>query len=110
MAAPSSTQRGIDDPEELWEAIKTDMAALTTIYQEHASSFVQGMSPERCGLRALDMEDLEKPPSVGQCIQRMMTAFDPEPLQKCFDDAFDALDYNITDNLCKASRTLRVHF
>jgi hypothetical protein len=107
MAEPSSTKKRAVGSKELWEEIKTVMTTLETVYHDYALAFIKGMPSDVLGIEASDMKDLAKPPSVEQCIQRLVTAFTEKAFQECIDDAFDALDYQIADKLSEASRALR---
>jgi hypothetical protein len=106
MAEP---KRKTQDSGELWKEVLADMASLLLVYQDHATSAFKSMEPPILGVEAFDIMDLAEPPSLWSSIQRLMTAFSVKNFQECFDNAFDALDYKIADELCKTSRILRVH-
>lgn len=107
-ANPNDSKRGVQNPEQIWEKIRTDMEILVEVYQEFAMASVKSVDPPvgLRGLRPLDMPNLIKPTSYPECVQQLMTALDADALHECCDDAFDALDYDIADSLCKASRSL----
>jgi len=105
---PSGSRRRVQDPDQLWEHIQTDMGILVEVYQDFATitakSVDRPVGPRR--LKVLDMASLIKPTSYPGCVQRLMTAISAKALHECFDGALDAVDYDIADNLCKASRAL----
>jgi hypothetical protein len=96
--------------EQLWKKIVTDMNTLVRLYQKFAMFAVKSVDPPVDGIEVLDMQSLIKPTSCPDCVQRLVTAFTEEAYRRCFDHAFDALDYDIADNLCKVSRTLQGNY
>lgn len=111
-AKPGDSKRSVQDLEQLWEKITTDMEILVEVYQDFATDAVKSVDPPvgRRRLKALDMSSLIKPTSYPECVQQLVTALSAKALHECCDDAFDALDYDIADNLCNASRSLLNHY
>ncbi|KAH0293242.1 hypothetical protein KCU62_g1409, partial [Aureobasidium sp. EXF-3399] len=108
---PSDPERRVQDPDRLWEQIETDVGILAEVYQKFAMITVKSVNdpvgPRR--LKVLDMASLKKPTSYPGCVERFMTAISATALHNCFDGALDAIDYEIADNVCKASRVLMDH-
>lgn len=105
----SNPKTKVENREELWKKIMTDMLALAKIYLDFARTSINNVVPSEIGLETLDMAALEKPTSFPGCVQQLMTVFTAEALDKCFEDAFEALDYDIADKISMASRALGAH-
>ena len=108
----SVSKRRLQDPDQFRKQIMTDMETLVEVYQDFARVSVESMDVPvgSRGLKVLDMANLEKPTSYPECVQQLMNALNANALHECFDDAFEALDYDVADTLCNASRALLNHY
>jgi hypothetical protein len=110
IAEPNSSKDKGEASEKLWRKFITDTARLVNIYQDFAHDFIKIVSLDENGVWATDMSELVKPTPFEHSVKRLMSAFTEKAYQKSFDDAFGALDYDITDNLFEAKRILKIRY
>jgi hypothetical protein len=109
MDEPSSSKRSAVNSKEPWEKILTDMRTLVRVYHEFATVTFKSVESKLHGFPMFDMAALIKPTSYPGCVQRLKTGFSEEACRECLDDALDAIDYEIADELCNAVRVLGAH-
>jgi hypothetical protein len=109
MAELSSSKRSAVSSKEFWRKIITDMKSLVRVYNGFARVTFQSVEPDLHDLEMFDMAALIKPTSYPGCVQRLETGFSEEAFRECLDDALDAIDYEVADELCNAARVLAAH-
>jgi hypothetical protein len=109
MTEPSGSKRSAVNSKEFWKKIITDMKTLVRVYNGFARVTFQSVEPDLHDLEMFDMAALIKPTSYPGCVQRLKTGFSEEAFRECLDDALDAIDYEIADELCNAARVLAAH-
>jgi hypothetical protein len=109
MAELSSSKRSAVSSKEFWRKSITDMKSLVRVYNGFARVTFQSVEPDLHDLEMFDMAALIKPTSYPGCVQRLETGFSEEAFRECLDDALDAIDYEVADELCNAARVLAAH-